>query len=145
MMKKFNDANMGVFVLLSMCLSLYSCNKDNDNFPKNYVGFEETAKTVECESGKPESELQIKIIATDKSKEDRTVQLSMPPVPTGQAEVMKLTENKVTIKAGKKSVTTTVKIYPNRMALKKQNFIISCTPQWKEGGISKLAILLKRK
>lgn len=145
MMKKFNDANIGVFALLSMCLSLYSCNKDNDNFPKDYVGFEETAKTVECESGKPESELQIKIIATDKSKEDRTVQLFIPPVPAGQAEVMKLTENKVTIKAGKKSVTTTVKIYPNRMVLKKQNFIISCIPQWKESGISKLSILLKRK
>lgn len=30
------------------------------------------------------------------------------------------------------------------MILKKQNVTLSCTPQWKEGGISKLTILLKR-
>lgn len=145
MMRIFNDLNIGAFVLLSMCLSLYSCNKDNDNFPKNYVGFEKPTQTVECERDKQECELQIKIFATDKSKKDRTVQLSIPPVPSGRAEVMKLTENKVTIKAGKKSVTTTVKIYPNRMTLKKQNFIISCIPQGKDTGISKLSILLKQK
>ena len=39
-MKKFNDTNVGLFVLLTTCLSLFSCNNDNDNFPKDYVGFE---------------------------------------------------------------------------------------------------------
>ena len=37
MMKKFNDANVGLFVLLTACLSLFSCNNDNDNYPKDYV------------------------------------------------------------------------------------------------------------
>ena len=75
MMKKFNDANVGLFVLLTACLSLFSCNNDNDNYPKNYVGFEKSTRTVECDKNQSESELQIKIIATDKSKEDRTVLL----------------------------------------------------------------------
>ena len=91
-----------------------------------------------------ESELQIKIIATDKSKEDRTVLLATPALPAGQAPIMKLTETKVTIKAGQKSATTTIKLYPKKMVLKQQNITLSCTPQWKEGSVSKLTILLKR-
>lgn len=143
-MKKFNDANVGLFVLLTTCLSLFSCNNGNDNYPKDYVGFEKSTRTVECDKNQAESELQIKIIATDKSKEDRTVLLSTPALPAGQVPIMKLTETKVTIKAGKKSATTTIKVYPKQMVLKQQNVILSCTPQWKEGSVSKLTILLKR-
>ena len=55
-MKKLNDANMGIFVLLSVCLCLFSCNNDNDNLPKDYAGFEHSKETVECESDKPECE-----------------------------------------------------------------------------------------
>ena len=135
-MKKFNDANVGLFVLLTACLSLFSCNNDNDNYPKDYVGFEKSTRTVECDKNQSESELQIKIIATDKSKEDRTVLLATPALPAGQA--------KVTIKAGQKSATTTIKLYPKKMVLKQQNITLSCTPQWKEGSVSKLTILLKR-
>ena len=126
-MKKFNDANVGLFVLLTACLSLFSCNNDNDNYPKNYVGFEKSTRTVECDKNQSESELQIKIIATDKSKEDRTVLLATPALPAGQA-----------------SATTTIKLYPKKMVLKQQNITLSCTPQWKEGSVSKLTILLKR-
>ena len=102
-------------------------------------------RTVECESDKSECELKIKIVATEKTKEDRTVVLATPPPVVGQAAVVQLTEKKVIIKAGKKSATTVIKIYPKQMILKKQNVTLSCTPQWKEGGISKLTILLKRK
>ena len=135
-MKKLNDANMGIFVLLSVCLCLFSCNNDNDNLPKDYAGFEHSKETVECESDKSECELKIKIVATEKTKEDRTVVLATPPPVVGQAAVVQLTEKKV---------TTVIKIYPKQMILKKQNVTLSCTPQWKEGGISKLTILLKRK
>ena len=62
-----------------------------------------------------------------------------------QNNKIQITEKKVIIKAGKKSATTVIKIYPKQMILKKQNVTLSCTPQWKEGGISKLTILLKRK
>lgn len=78
-MKKLNDANMGIFVLLSVCLCLFSCNNDNDNLPKDYAGFEHSKETVECESDKSECELKIKIVATEKTKEDRTVVLATPP------------------------------------------------------------------
>ena len=129
-MKKFNDANVGLFILLTTCLSLFSCNNDNDNYPKDYVGFEKSTRTVECDK--------------NQSKEDRTVLLAPPALPAGQAPIMKLTEAKVTIKAGQKSATTTIKLYPKKMVLKQQNITLSCTPQWKEGSVSKLTILLKR-
>lgn len=48
-MKKLNDANIGILVLLSTCLCLFSCNNDNDNLPKDYAGFEHSKETVECE------------------------------------------------------------------------------------------------
>ena len=143
-MKKFNDANVGLFILLTTCLSLFSCNNDNDNYPKDYVGFEKSTRTVECDKNQSESELQIKIIATDKSKEDRTVLLATPALPAGQAPIMKLTEAKVTIKAGQKSATTTIKLYPKKMVLKQQNITLSCTPQLKEGIVIKLTILMNR-
>ena len=90
-------------------------------------------------------EKKCKIVETEKTKEDRTVVLATPPPVVGQAAVVQLTEKKVIIKAGKKSATTILKIYPKQMILKKQNITLSCTPQWKEGGISKLTILLIRK
>ena len=72
-MKKLNDANIGILVLLSTCLCLFSCNNDNDNLPKDYAGFEHSKETVECEGNKSECELEIKIVAMEKAKEDRTV------------------------------------------------------------------------
>lgn len=144
-MKKFNDASAGLFVLLTICLSLFSCNNDNDKFPDDYVGFDKTSLTVECTKGEAEKELEIKIIAAEKSKVDRSVQLSTPSPAPGQAPIMKFTEKTVTIKAGKKSATTIIKIYPKQMILKQQNINLSCTPQWKDGKVSKLIIQLKQK
>ena len=61
MMKKFNDANVGLFVLLTTCLSLFSCNNDNDNFPKNYVGFEKSTRTIECDKNQPKVSCRLKL------------------------------------------------------------------------------------
>ena len=144
-MKKLNDANIGILVLPTTRLCLFLCNNNNKNLPKKNEGFEHPKETVECEGNKSECELEIKIVAMEKAKEDRTVVLAAPPPVTGQAAVIQLTEKKVIIKAGKKSATTIIKIYPKQMVLNKQNVTLSCTPQWKEGGISKLTILLKRK
>lgn len=93
-MKKLNDANIGILVLLSTCLCLFSCNNDNDNLPKDYAGFEHSKETIEYESGKSECELKIKIVATEKTKEDRTVILATPTLLAGQAAVVQLTEKK---------------------------------------------------
>ena len=113
--------------------------------PKDYAGFEHSKETVECEGNKSECELKIKIVAMEKSK--RRPDGSTCRTSSGNRTSSSHTTNgkKVIIKAGKKSATTIIKIYPKQMVLKKQNVTLSCTPQWKEGGISKLTILLKRK
>ncbi len=144
MMRKLNKASIGLFAILATCLYLFSCQNDKDNYPQDYVGFEKKSLTVECNRDQAEKTLEVKIKASEKSREDRTVQLSTPPSPHGVAEIMRLTEQEVIIKAGQKSTTTIVKIYPKRMVLKQQSVIISCTPQWKEGKISKMNILLKQ-
>ena len=144
-MKKMIELNAGLFVLLFTCLSFFACSNDSDNYPEDYVGFEHSSHTVECNKQTSESELQIKIIAVKKSKEDRVMELTTSKLLPGQIPVMKLTENKVTIKAGAKSVTTTIKLFPEQMILKQQNVIIMCTPQWKDSKMSKLTILLKQK
>lgn len=143
-MKKFNDTTVRIFALLITSLSLLSCSNDDDNYPKEYVGFEHNTRTIKCDKNKDESEYQIKIIAVKKSDEDRTVLLSTPSLPAEHAQVLQLTEKKIIIKAGKKSATTTIKYYPKRMILDQQNVTLSCVPQWKDGAVSKLSIRLER-
>lgn len=144
-MKKLNDASILFFVLLSTCLGLSACNDDTDDFPKDYVGFESPIHKVECYKNQPESELEVTIIAMEKSKEDRTVLLTVPPPPKGQSSILKLTENKVTIKARKKYAKTIFKIFPDKMVLKQQSISISCSPQQKDSKGSTLTILFNQK
>lgn len=124
---------------------LYACSNKSDNYPEGYVGFKQSKLLEEHDKELAEYDLSIAIIATSKSKEDRTVSLSIPAPTSGQAAIISLTESQVTIKAGSKSATTVVKVFPNRMTFKQQNITLSCTPQWKEGTTSRLTILLKQK
>lgn len=144
MMKKLNDTSIGLFVLLTTCLSLSACDKDDENFPKDYVGFERPTETMKCHKSQEVSDLKITIIAMDKSKEDRTVLLSTPSLSPGQTKIVEITESKITIKAGKKSASTILKIYPSRMVLKVQNVSLSCIPQWKDGRSSTMTVQLKQ-
>lgn len=143
-MKKFNHANIGLFALFTALLSLSSCSNDDDNYPKEYVGFEHSITKVDCDKNEAEKEIQIKIIAVKKSKEDRTVALTTPSLSPGQVPLVKLTESKVIIKAGKKSATTVVKIFPKQMPMKQHNATLTCIPQWKEGLVSKLTIQMNK-
>lgn len=60
-MKKFNDTNVGLFVLLTTCLSLFSCNNDNDNFPKDYVGFENPPEPLSVTRINPKVSCRLKL------------------------------------------------------------------------------------
>lgn len=130
-----------VFAVLALTLCFVSCNSDNDNYPKNYVGFDHSTQSVTCDKNKTVEEIQVKIIAVEKENEDRVLKLSgNDQTLPGKSPIFQLTEKQVTIKAGKKSVTTTIKIFPKEMLMKKQNLQLVCIPQWKGGEASKLAI-----
>lgn len=144
-MKKLKDLSTKALFLSIMLPFLYACSNKSDNYPEGYVGFKQSKLLEEHDKELAEYDLSIAIIATSKSKEDRTVLLSTPAPTSGQAAIISLTESQVTIKAGSKSATTVVKVFPNRMTFKQQNVTLSCTPQWKEGTTSRLTILLKQK
>ena len=128
-------------LLLLVCVCTYSCHQDD--LPKEYVGFKLSKQTVKCSKKSTEKELELELIAGDKSSKDRTVELRIPSAPLGTLPVAALTEKKVTLKAGKKSVTTRIKLYPSRMEMKQQRVTITCIPQWKEAHITKLTLLLE--
>lgn len=143
-MKRFYLQRYRMIGILILCLTTASCEKDNEDYPKNYVGFERSNTTLTFDKDKEEAVIQLKIIAAKKENEDRTVVITMPALSTGQVPIAKLTESKLIIKAGKKSVKTTVKVYPKKMILNRQNVQLTCTPQWKEGKSSQLSIQLKK-
>lgn len=99
-MKKLNDANMGIFVLLSVCLCLFSCNNDNDNLPKDYAGFEHSKETVECESDKSECELKIKNCCNRKNKRRPDGSTCHPPSGSRTSSSVQLTEKKSNHQSG---------------------------------------------
>lgn len=127
-MNKFYQTSTAC-LLLSLCL--VSCNNDSD-YPANYVGFEHSSQEYHYNKGEREEVLEIKIIAVDKEKKDRTVKLSGSSLEIpGEPSCYQLTEKQVTIKADQKSVTTRIKIYPQYI-LKNATLRLTCTPQWEE-------------
>lgn len=98
-MKKPNNVSIRFLIFLSVCLSLFSCDKDD--FPKDYVGFKDSKQTVECDRNKAEDRLEVKIIAMKKSKKDRTVLLTPLLRQPDRPQSCKLTEKQVIVKAGK--------------------------------------------
>lgn len=128
-----------------LCLATASCENNNDNYPQNYVGFSHSLQKLTVGDNQPEIKAEIKIIAAQKANYDRTVVLATPKPLLGQASIFELPEKEVTLKAGRKSTTITIKVFPERMILKKQNIHITCTPLWEEGEVSRLSFQLRRK
>lgn len=122
-----------------LLLTLISCS-NSDNFPKDYVGFKTNNRTIICDQNQKEQEIELEIIAGHKENYDRTVALT-----TSSSSLLQLTENKATLKSKQKSIKIRIKIFPKQMVLQQQYVHITCTPQWKDGEISKISLLLKQK
>ncbi len=132
-------------IMLPALLLLTSCSNSNTNYPEDYVGFEKSAFIHYYDVSHQEETIDIKIIAIDKEDTDRVVKLttnnvSIPGIP----EFFELKDKQLTIKAGKKSVSTQVKVYPPK-AIKHAYIQITCTPQWKDGETTQLAIRMEQK
>lgn len=123
-------------------LLLLACNNKKKDYPKDYVGFERSTQTYYYNPANTEETLEVKVIAVEKKKEDREVKLNtnQSNIP-GIGTVYKLTNSRLTIAAGKKEAKTTIVLSPKK-AIKGQVIQLSCTPLWKDGQTSKLAIEL---
>ncbi|MEG0648119.1 MAG: hypothetical protein RR471_13260 [Bacteroides sp.] len=130
-MEKFYQKTV-MTLLIGSFLAACSSNKKND-YPADYVGFERAHQEYTYTKGVQEELFDIKIIAVEKSKEDRIVKISSgkTTTPGGEFVFMELTEEKVVIKAGKKSATTRIRFFPKHIF--KGTFVqLTCTPQWKD-------------
>ena len=70
------------FALLTMALCFTACENGNNSYPKEYLGFEKKAQDFSYQKNTAEAEFQVKIIAVDKTKEDRIVFIESPSRPT---------------------------------------------------------------
>ena len=99
------------FALLTMALCFTACENGNNSYPKEYLGFEKKAQDFSYQKNAEETELQVKIVAADKTSEDRIVFIESPARPTkpgsSSAPFYKIKDNKITIKGGSKSAKAT--------------------------------------
>ena len=114
-------------------LLLLACDNKKKDYPTDYVGFERSTQTYYYNPANQEETLEVKVIAVDKKKEDREVKLNIHQsnIP-GIGTIYKLTNDRLTIKAGKKEAKTTIVLSPKK-AIRGQVIQISCTPLWKGG------------
>ena len=102
------------FALLTMALCFTACENGNNSYPKEYLGFEKKAQDFSYQKNAEETELQVKIVAADKTSEDRIVFIESPARPTkpgsSSAPFYKIKDNKITIKGGSKQENTSVRL-----------------------------------
>lgn len=131
--------------ILTMTLALTSCEGNDNSFPKKYVGFEKSERDIAYKESDEQVEIQVKIIAVDKSKEDRVVLIESSQIPQNTIkQFFRIKENRITIPAGKKSATATIIVYPKKLSIL-QKFQLICRPQIPGAEASRISIRLVKK
>ena len=127
---------------------VHLCRTGNNSYPKEYLGFEKKAQDFSYQKNAEETELQVKIVAADKTSEDRIVFIESPARPTkpgsSSAPFYKIKDNKITIKGGSKSAKATILVYPRKVGTNEYIQLI-CRPQNGKSETTKMSILLVKK
>lgn len=136
------------FALFTVALCFTACENGNNSYPKEYLGFEKKAQDFSYQKNTAEAEFQVKIIAVDKTKEDRIVFIESPSRPTkpgsSSAQFFKIKDNKVTIKGGSKSAKATILVYPQKVGTNEYIQLI-CRPQNGKSETTQMSIRLVKK
>lgn len=142
MKKLVTSASLAFFTL---ALTLISCDDTKNEYPDKYVGFAKSTHDFTYRKEDASAEFQVKIIAVDKSKEDRPVYIDSPQRPqNGGNNFFRIKENKITIKAGKKSAKATIILYPQKIGI--NNYVqLTCRTEDKKAEVSKTTIRLLKK
>lgn len=122
---------------------LAACSEQNSNYPKEYLGFEKTVVDYSFNRSNETEEFDIKIVAAEKSNEDREVLINGITMP-GHNTVFSIKNKTVVIPAKKKSANLRVTIYPKRIQ-KFEEFRIVCTPRSKEAKKTQITVRLTPK
>lgn len=134
-----------ILVILTLALALTSCDGSNNSYPEKYIGFEKSECDLAYRENDEQVEMQVKIIAVDKSKEDRVVLIESPQ--SSQSTIkhfFRIKESRITIPAGKKSAKATITVYPKNLSILRKLQLI-CRPQTPGAEASKLIIRLVKK
>lgn len=135
-MKKYFVQMAGMLLLLVMA----ACSR-KDDVAKDYIGFEKTLVERTFGKGDGPVELKLKIVAGDKSQQDRKVLVEIGSVP-GKAPVVSIVDKMVVIEAGKKSAEVRLKVYPQNIRSRSTVRLV-CIPQVKESNRTQMVLKLK--
>ncbi|MDR0977123.1 MAG: hypothetical protein LBL78_05165 [Prevotellaceae bacterium] len=124
-MKTIKQIVAGVALLLP---ALFSACGGAGSYPLEYIGFEKSTQEVEFNPSLSEYVFTAKIIAGDKSTDDRTLSITGNRKPGETGQVFTIETPTVTIAAKQKAAEVKVKIYPPQIK-GRRDIILTCTPK----------------
>lgn len=121
-------------VLMGACTS-------NDNYPKDYIGFEQQRTGHTYDVGHEEETISLKIVAGDKQDTDRKLTVTS----NQQVNSFLIKDAHPIMQKGKKSVKVDIIIYPKRINWQQHVIHLICTPDGKDAKVSETFIRLEKK
>lgn len=121
-------------------LLISSCSGSND-YPKEYIGFEEQSVSHTYDVKNEEETLTLKIIAGEKQDNDRRLSISSPLSNSG----FTIKDPHPVILKGKKSVKIDIILYPKKINGIQRALRLICTPDGKDAKVSEISIRLQKK
>lgn len=121
-------------VLVGACAS-------NDNYPKDYIGFEQQRTQHAYDVSHEEESITVKIVAGDKQDKDRKLTItSNQPLNS-----FLIKDPHPVMQKGKKSVKVDIIIYPHKINRQQRVIHLACTPDGKDAKVTETFIRLEKK
>lgn len=113
----------------------------NDNYPKDYMGFEQQRTRHAYDVSHEEEIISLKIVAGDKQDKDRKLTITS----NQQMNSFLIKDPHPIMQKGKKSVKVDIIIYPQKIIRQQRVIHLACTPDGKDAKVSETFIRLEKK
>lgn len=123
------------------CAVLMAACSGNENYPKDYIGFEQRILEHTYDVNHEEETITLKIVAGEKQNKDRKMTVSSPQ----HVNTFKIKDPNPILLKGKKSVKIDVIVYPQRFTWGQGIIRLVCTPDGKDAKNSEISIRLQKK
>lgn len=124
-------------------LLMSSCSSNTDDFPKDYIGFEQRNGEYTYDPTQQEQTLTLKIIAGEKQEKDRKLKLGTSL--SASQEIFKFENANPVMEKGKKSVKVNITLYPKKIVQYQRVLTFTCLPDGKDAKVSEMTIRLQKK
>ncbi|MDE5677353.1 MAG: hypothetical protein K2G02_08905 [Phocaeicola sp.] len=129
------------FALPFFYLLLTSSCSNQDYYPAEYVGFEQTSLEHFFDTKNEEETITLKIIAGEKQHTDRRLTIRS----SANSNAFRIQEIHPVIPKGKKSVKTNLILFPKKMNGTLRALRLVCIPEGKDAKVSEISIRLQKK